>query len=205
MPTNQDYPHAPWWSGGGDIIKQWGYNPTACLAGFILCYAKPHSAIYQKAESSAIRAAESCLTGGLVHEMHETICFIRLRTYLEQAKRQDLFDLEKLTAALRKLIDQLISQNPQEWSGYACKPSRFIRSPRSRYYPGYENLLATEISLIIESRQPDGVWPVTWAWGCDEQAFAISANWWQASIALENALLLQAFDGLPPAEKRAEN
>lgn len=37
--SNNDYPHAPWWHAGNQSTQALGYNPTACLAGFIIRFA----------------------------------------------------------------------------------------------------------------------------------------------------------------------
>jgi hypothetical protein len=45
--TNDNYPHAPWWTYDD---KNWNYNPTAIIVGFILTYANKESNIYKKAQ-----------------------------------------------------------------------------------------------------------------------------------------------------------
>ncbi len=46
--SNNDYPHAPWWTYDEKRIEAWGYNPTIALAVFALIYSKPQSLLYKK-------------------------------------------------------------------------------------------------------------------------------------------------------------
>ena len=53
------------------------------------------------------------------------------------------------------------------------------------------------MAYLKETRQPGGVWPITWKWFGMEQydrEFAISENWWKGLVAIENMLFLKAFD-----------
>lgn len=47
IPSNNDYPHAIWW-GYGQNGSDFKYNPTACLAGFIIKFADKESSLYKK-------------------------------------------------------------------------------------------------------------------------------------------------------------
>ncbi len=47
VPGNNDYPHAPWWHTDSQSTSHHSYNPTACLAGFILRFAAEDSALFR--------------------------------------------------------------------------------------------------------------------------------------------------------------
>ena len=92
-------------------------------------------------------------------------------------------------------VRALIGTDPQAWAtGYVCTPSRFIRSPKSPFYPGSESLPEQECDQMIQGRNADGVWEITWSWGAYEREFAIAENWWKANLVIENLLFLRAFD-----------
>ena len=55
IPSNNDFPHAPWWTFTERSGEDWGYNPTASLAGFVLQYGVSESALYKKAEGIATK------------------------------------------------------------------------------------------------------------------------------------------------------
>ena len=56
-------PHAPWWTFTERSGEDWGYNPTASLAGFVLQYGVSESALYKKAEGIAKRAVAEFYCG----------------------------------------------------------------------------------------------------------------------------------------------
>ena len=52
--SNNDYPHAPWWHTDEDSTCGGDYNPTACLAGFILRYSEKGSSLYRLGKRAEI-------------------------------------------------------------------------------------------------------------------------------------------------------
>ena len=111
------------------------------------------------------------------------------------AGRIDLFDESAFGQTLQRAVRALIGTDPQAWAtGYVCTPSRFIRSPKSPFYPGSESLPEQECDQMIQGRNADGVWEITWSWGAYEREFAIAENWWKANLVIENLLFLRAFD-----------
>lgn len=57
--SNNDYPHAPWWHTESESICHNDYNPTACLAGFIIRFADKGSDLYKKGCRIAKEAFDS--------------------------------------------------------------------------------------------------------------------------------------------------
>lgn len=51
--SNNDYPHAPWWTFTDNIEADWGFTLTAKLVGLILRFADKDTNIYEKAEKIA--------------------------------------------------------------------------------------------------------------------------------------------------------
>lgn len=106
-----------------------------------------------------------------------------------------MFDESAFGQTLQRAVRALIGTDPQAWAtGYVCTPSRFIRSPKSPFYPGSESLPEQECDQMIQGRNADGVWEITWSWGAYEREFAIAENWWKANLVIENLLFLRAFD-----------
>lgn len=75
IPTNNNYPHAPWWSYNNNVKEEWGYNPTAALAGFILYYCDSKTSLYKKAEAIAKQAIKRYLSMNQLKDMHELACY----------------------------------------------------------------------------------------------------------------------------------
>ena len=194
VPSNNDYPHAPWWTFDNRVIEAWGYNPTACLAGFILEYADRGSDLFDHALTIAKRAVAHYLSGQHLNEMHECACFIRLMEYCEKAKLQDTIDIEALRLALGEQVSSLLTKDTDKWkTDYVCKPSSFILTPMSSLYQYVRDYTGFEMQFILDSRNEEGVWNIPWKWQAYEDAFAISANWWKANVAILNMLFLKNF------------
>ena len=68
-----------------------------------------------------------------------------------------------------------------------------IFSPESAFYIGNEDIIEQELDYILEKRNDDGVWDITWGWADYEKEFAISTLWWKALLANQNLLFLRAF------------
>lgn len=195
IPSNNDAPHAPWWTFSGKSREEWGYNPTASLAGFVMQYAERDTALYSKAEAIVKRAAADFIAGhAKTDDMHEVNVFRELLADCKAAGRTDLFDEAAFEDMLQNAVRALVGTDPQSWSeGYVCTPSFFIRSPESLFYPGSEGLPEQECELLIQSRNADGVWDIPWRWGAYEREFAISENWWKANLVIQNLRFLRAF------------
>ena len=105
------------------------YNPTACLAGFVLRFAERGSGLYQLGQRIAREAFDAYMTAGLLADMHTAACYIRLLAYIEEAGVADIFDIAALKDKLRLQIKRGITENTGEWeNGYVCKPSQFFNS-----------------------------------------------------------------------------
>lgn len=196
VPSNNEFPHAVWWSFDPNRKPEddpLPYNPTAGLAGFALRYAEPGSDLYCKAEKIAKSAIEFITGGNFPPEPHVTGCFEMLYHYLTEAGAEQ-FDLHSLKSALLSRSAAEICREPKRWATeYVPKPSDYIKSRDSLFYPGNEELCAEECALIRRSQLPDGSFPVTWQWYTDYQEFVLAANWWKARFIITNMRFLAEF------------
>lgn len=190
--TNDDYPHAPWWS----FADNSPINPSASLAGFILLTADRESDIFKTAE----RVAKNCFAEYMKNpcgEMHELRCMTELFEYCNKAGIVYLFDLEILKNKLCSDVKNCICQNTDEWdTNYVCKPSRFISSRNSIFYEDSKETAEYECDFIKKTQLESGAWSITWSWGAYDNEFAISANWWRSHFVIENLLYLKNFGKL---------
>lgn len=197
IPTNNDYPHAQWWSYGENVIADWGYNPTICLAGFVLYFADKQSKLYQLASEIARKATNVFLQCQRLEDMHEILCFIRCCEYCEKAGIMDIFDVDKMFNCLKKKVKSSIGKHKESWKdNYMCKPSQFMITPDSIFYKDNKQLSDYEVKFIIETMSPDGTWAVTWNWDDYQEEWAISKNWWKANQVLINMRYLKSFECL---------
>lgn len=194
IPTNNDYPHAQWWSYGGNVIAGWGYNPTICLVGFILYFADKQSRLYKLAGEIAKKATNSFLQCEHLEDMHEIMCFIRYNEYCEKAGVADIFDANKMLNCLKNKVKSSINEHKEKWKdSYMCKPSQFMITPNSLFYIDNKELSDYEVEFIIETMNSDGTWDITWNWNDYQEQWAISKNWWKASQILINLRYLKSF------------
>ncbi|WP_432662968.1 hypothetical protein R9X47_20565 [Wukongibacter baidiensis] len=194
VPSNNDYPHAPWWTHGDNVIEEWGYNPTACLIGFILLFAEKSSRLYKQAEVIAKKAVKELLSSDLIKDMHELLCFIRLYEYSEKSGNCNIFDMDILKAKLIEQVQGAITHDKEKWSTcYVCKPSQFFYSSSSIFYEANKAIADYEVEFIIESMAPDGYWDINWSWQSYPNEWAISKNWWKANKVISNLRYLKGF------------
>jgi hypothetical protein len=190
--SNNDYPHAPWWEIESDSTCHIDYNPTACLAGFILRFAERDSALFALGSRIAKEAHDSYMAGDLLGDMHTTGCFIRLMQYAEEAGVTDVFDIPALKEKLKSQVKHSITADKSAWeSGYICKPSQFFNSCDSIFYADNAEIADYECDFIERTQLDDGSWPIPWGWAAYPEEWAISKNWWKGNGALLNLLYLR--------------
>jgi hypothetical protein len=190
--SNNDYPHAPWWHTSSESTARSIFNPTAILAGFILKFASRDSALYELGVSIARELTGIFLQNpGL--EMHPLKCVVTLLECIAGADLREQFPYDSLQEAAKAQSILLISRDAGEWGGYSCRPSVFMKSPQSPGYAELAGLVHQELDYLLEIRNSEGVWNLTWSWAGYEREYAISENWWKAHIAIENLLVLRAF------------
>ena len=196
--TNNNYPHAPWWA---DSTYDWGYTPTAFFAGFILFYANKDENIYKRAEKIVEAAINRYLYGTMengeayhrVRREGEINCFTKMLMFLESTEIEYKYNLAEVKSVLNQQAQTFIEKDDAKWNQYCWKPSVFVKSPDGIFYPGNEKAIDTELDFILNKRNHEGIWDITWAWGAYEKEFAVSENWWKANIVIENLLLLKKF------------
>ena len=123
----------------------------------------------------------------------EIDCLHYLFASLEEAGVTNLANLNELKIALKEQAKKFIERDPSKWKQYCRKPSVYITKPDSIFYEGNEDAMQAELSFILNNRNKDGVWNITWGWGVYEKEFAISENWWKAVKGIEYMLLLKNF------------
>ncbi|MFT3951947.1 MAG: hypothetical protein QM689_08410 [Oscillospiraceae bacterium] len=191
--TNNDFPHAIWWE-FKDGEDEFTYNPTACLAGFALCYADKASALYKKAREIAVQAYGAFAAKVPFDEAHITACYIRLFDYCARAGITELFDMELFRVQLIEQVTHTICADTEKWGKeYVTLPSRLIDSPKSIFYAGNEELAAAECDFLMQNQLADGSYTVPWQWWTDYKEFELAANWWKSDIIVNNMRFLQGF------------
>lgn len=196
IPSNNDFPHAPWWHHSDSGSSLTAYNPTASLAGFILAYADPNSALY----TLGMRLCREAITHFLQEEqeeMHTVACYVRLWEYGRAAGFPDGAEWAALEEKLQGQVPLNVESDPSKWAtGYVCRPSHYLNSPTSAFYAGIRDLADEECRVIRSTQLEDGSWPITWNWGAYPEEWPVSRNWWKSVKAIEHAMYLRNFASL---------
>ena len=195
--SNNDYPHAPWWKTESDSTCHNDYNPTACLAGFILRFTEQNSALFALGSRIAKEAFDSYMAGDLLGDMHTAGCFVRLMQYAEEVGVTGIFDIDALKDKLKAQVKYSITADKSAWeTGYICKPSQFFMNRDSIFYADNAEIADYECGFIERTQQPDGAWAIPWGWNGYPEEWAISKNWWRGNGALLNLLYLKGMGRL---------
>ena len=192
---NNDYPHAIWWEYKEDK-KEFKYNPTACLAGFIIKYGDKDSTFYRATCKIAKEAYDYFMPAIPFQEEHVTSCFIRLYEYCGEADIE-LFDMEMFREKLKEQVNSEICIDVDKWGiEYVTMPSNFIRSRNSIFYAGNEEIIDKECKFITEKQCDDGSYAIPWQWWTDYKEFEIAENWWKSDFCIKNMIYLREFSGI---------
>lgn len=196
VPSNNNYPHAIWWENDGKK-QEFGPNPTAALAGFILAYADKDSSVYQKGYDAAVRCYQHMIEKFPITDMNSVPCYISLYHYCKQSGVTELFDMENFGKCLRQMVNGAICPETDKWGKeYVALPSIFINGPDSMFYAGNEELIKAECKLIKEQQLEDGSFTVPWQWWTEYKEFEVAKVWWKAEMIMEKLLYLHSFGEL---------
>ena len=196
IPSNNDAPHAPWWTYDQEANGYESIGLTAELTGFILLHTAPESDLYQKAVKLAGDMIDKLKSPGRYGDMGIG-GYCVLLTCIQKAGLTGQFDAERLSKALHKQVYDTIERDTGKWISYGVRPSNYIQSPDSPYYQANEAIVQAELDYLIDTRPAGGVWPISWSWFDNndkyKREFAISENWWKAIKATDKVLLLKRF------------
>lgn len=192
VPSNNEFPHAPWHTYSEQYDADNGYIASAGLAGFILRFAGRSSELYEKALTLGDKMVDKLMGAGQL-ESHELGAYAAFLRDIESAALNGRYDCAILTARLQELVNEAIERDPAKWPEYSMRPSMYISSPDSLFYKGNEDSMDKELDYILDSRASDGVWDIMWKWAEYPDEFAVAENWWKANWAIHNVLLLRKF------------
>lgn len=199
IPSNDGYPRAPWMTYDEMTNREQTMGVTAVLCAFILRYGDKGSKLYER----AVGYAGAILTGlGETEDFGEMGAggVSLLLADILQCGLAGLFgdlDPERLLAGMAEVANRSMERSPERWAEYTPRPSEFIPSPDSPLYRGNEDIVATELDYLVDTRNAGGVWDITWTWFAlgekYPKEFAVSENWWKASKAIEKMKFLRNF------------
>lgn len=187
-PTNDDYPHAPWWE---YREEPYTWNPTASIAGFLVKHAPPLSKAFKQSSKIVQEAFQFIIQTEAPIEMHELRCLIDL---MMDAK--DTFGRSEIYLKAEKAIishmERILEKDSTKWfTEYCVKPSALIKEHPTFASQAFIDLLYLEFEEAKKHRNSDGIWDATWDWaGQYDSAFQEAKTIWQGIIAYEYLYLM---------------
>lgn len=190
--SNNDYPHAPWWHMDSESSCHTDYNGTAQIAGFMIRYGKAGSEPYNLGMRIANEAVQALESLG-IKDMFTCASYIHMLEDIVKAGAEEQVPCQLLQERLHAAVNRLITSDKSEWDGYVCKPSQFLKSRDSVFYPKNKEIAEYECEFIADTQLSDGSWEIPWKWDSFPDAWAVSKNWWKGQVIIENLLYLKGF------------
>lgn len=196
IPSNDDFPHAPWWTYSPEANKFESGGVTMGICGFILKYAHKDLPLYKKAFS---------LTEKTFAELNKVDDYgemgvgglLSIKEMIVKLNLENKFNMDFISSPIKKLVNEAIERDVNKWAYHCKRPSDFITSPESEFYADNEDIMQKELDWILDSRLKSSVWGIDWSWFDNNEKypkeFAISENWWKANNARGTVKLLQSF------------
>ena len=162
IPSNNIFPHAVWW-GFDKANDLYEYNPTACLAGFILKFAKRETQLFAKAETIAKEAILYLKSNELSADSIN--CFNLMYRLLITSPNKDVIDLAELKNLLEKKIPNCIERDfSSRYVSYVTTPSYLMQKSSDLGVKNSLEYIRKEIEIIPKVQKQDGSFGVTWKW-----------------------------------------
>lgn len=199
IPSNNDYPHAIWWTFNEEMNQHENPGLTADISAFILKFASREQKIYQKALYHAEILIAEFLTKESFGEM-EIMGIYRL-TKLAAAHLSSSSELlENVHKKLIIVVNNTIEKDTDKWKEYHPRPSVFISSTEDDFYADNKKLLEIELDYLIDVREKAGVWDIPWNWMQEDEvsqkAFIMIQNSIKGSLAIQQMRMLRTFGRL---------
>ncbi len=185
IPSNDDYPHAPWWKYKQEDAS---YNPTASIAGFVLKYANPVSNLFRLSNKICRQAIDFINQRVEPIEVHELRCLMEMMNDTKNLY-QAYPPYKKAKAKIILLMDDVLEHDQKKWfQSYVPKPSSLIKVHPGIGSDAYYDLIIEEFELAMKHLNDEGLWTPTFSWGHPD-----SNRIWKAIIAIEYLELMKQF------------
>lgn len=197
IPSNDSWPRAPWWTYDEKVNQVQDLGITATLSAFVLRYGDRQSELFERVCGYVDKILERVSRTEDFGEMGVGGLGI-LAQDIAESGLSGRFDCAPILAGMADIVNGAIERDPEKWQFYTHRPSEFIWAPFSPFYPGNEEIVEKELDYTIETRNPGGVWDITWTWfdllEKYPREFAIAENWWKAAGAIRKLCFLKSFD-----------
>lgn len=175
--SNNDYPHAIWWTDQLDN-RIWGYNPSVALWAFIYRHDK------QLRTKKLIVGAMMDFIQNPTTEMHELRCFVDAYEYLYPIRDQFLaFPVFEKT--LKQHVYTMLSTYDPTHETYGLTPLALCDSPNTQIYQSIKSLVDRELIQIKKEIENQDMWDIKFNWQQYEESFLKARVHWQSILAVK--------------------
>jgi len=202
IPTNNDYPRAPWWNFEPNDAKA-GFGLTAEIISFILLTAEADSSLYKKAVALIDKIVELSGNPETNGEDGGALNVLGVTTLAETLQKLNLLDrlnAKSLPENAKEMVAKVIETDSSKWAEYGSFPHFIIGSPDNMHYNDYKSAIEQELDYLIKTRPEQSVWGITWTWFDNMEQytkeFTISENWWRSFHAIWKMRFLKNFNRL---------
>lgn len=200
VPSNNHFPHAPWWRWTKDAQQRWSYNPSAELAAFLVYWSpagsKPSEVGWETIEKGIRYLMETSQM-----DRHEVNNFQQLVRIMAMRKAEFnsrmAYSLKQAAEKVNFLVFKAADVDKSSWgTGYKALPMDFVQHPDDPQNEMFGKLIDDNLDFYIQQLSVEGVWDISWSWGQFEREFQIARRQWQGILAVQRYKILLAFGRL---------
>lgn len=185
--SNKDYPHAIWWEKNGDGIS--GYNPTASLAAFIVCFGGRDTYYERIIKDSFQHLKETEELGA-----DSLKCFLLSYCFLKNHGIEEVIDLNEFKEIIIRRIETSICRDTSKYGNeYVPAPSDFFAGMFEDFITAtIRELSEGEIKILERLQLKDGGFDISWDW-CTEykKEFQEARRMWRPKLTIDKLLFLR--------------
>ncbi|WP_079428213.1 hypothetical protein [Clostridium oryzae] len=150
IPSNDNFPHAPWWNYNEEANKIESVGITAEFSAFILEYVDSQAEVYQ----TALNFARKLIDKMMKDDNHGDMGVGGYIALVEAITKLGLkgFDYDAMAKRLSLLVTEGIEHDVSKWKYYGYRPSNYIQSPKSTYYTANSNIVDIELEYLIDTK-----------------------------------------------------
>jgi hypothetical protein len=195
-PDTNHHPHAPWWHDeDGSLARTFDdflIIPRAQIVALLYHYSNLVPSKWLKALGERTAAEAHAFQGerlggdGIVYLLQ-----LAAAEGLPEKEREMIVD-RVMEAAAKE-----VTRDPAAWDSYCVHPLKLAPRPDSMLAEMLWEDVQVNLDYLIETQTETGSWEPNWNWsGSYPDVWPLAKKEWGGHIALENLLILQAYDRL---------
>ena len=194
VPSNNDFPHARWWSYDEDFFDTWRYNPTASIVAFTLHFTKENDKYFKKAYPLVPVIIESfnsdpkeLVNKYYVSNMIELYDVLTAKNIYPELH-------ESLKEGINKRIDDLINKDEESWKNGTNKPLELLQHKDFVNTEERKELVEKHLDFLLDTRTSNGLFDVSWGWDNDYEEVELQHVKWLGVLLVSNLVTFSQYD-----------